>query len=83
MVHSRATRAARSEACGQLETPKRCVAARSLRYAMETVCRLLEGRVTGGRPVQDRVAVRRPVDDRVTRGRPVQDRVARGRTAGR
>ena len=82
VVYSQATGFMHSKACGQRGVLRKCVAQRSMRCAMETVRRSPEGRVAGGRPVQDRVARGRRVQDRVTGGRPVEVRVAHGRTAG-
>jgi hypothetical protein len=82
VVYSQATGFMHSKACGQRGVLRKCVAQRSMRCAMETVRRSPEGRVAGGRPVQDRVARRRRVQDRVTGGRPVEVRVAHGRPVG-
>lgn len=82
VVYGQTTSSMDSEACEQRGVLRRCVAAQPSKCASEAARRSPEGRVTGGRPVQDRVAVGRPAQDRVTGGRPVHDRVAHGRTAG-
>ena len=82
VVYGQTTSSMDSEACEQRGVLRRCVAAQPSKCASEAARRSPEGRVTGGRPVQDRVAVGRPAQDRVAGGRPVHDRVAHGRTAG-